>query len=141
MNIEAMNQAIRVLEGVPAENFRMNWVLHSNANLPKLERTIDDIKPLLHTCGTSACVVGWCAADSWFRQRGAYLFNSMSNQFDQWAGEDGIQQILGLTDAQYEELIEAEHPALEGKAFSTITPADMIGVLKAMIEENQNAGA
>lgn len=82
MNVEALQQMIRVLEQVENDpklstSFNLdNWT--ENAASPKWTNALSNIAEgnadaslqVVADCGTSACACGFAALDPWFRQRG-----------------------------------------------------------------------
>lgn len=103
MNIEALNQLIRVLNEVIAsekltKHFNLvNWVgtatrhqvidtMIDRSTPSKLERVVD--------CGTTACACGYAAIDPWFNNRGLRFETISANDYYPDAGDQTALSIV-----------------------------------------------
>ena len=131
MNIEAMRQLQRVMREVPEGHFDITGVTCGAPNIPESK---DDVRLLLHTCGTTACAMGWAAADGWFRERGMILRNHF--EFDQ----ERAQEIFDLDWSQFHEIFLWDHASFSDIPDHDITPQHVIEAVEQMIQAHLDGG-
>lgn len=126
MNIEAMQQLVRVLKAVPPEHFDMQEVVRLGTPFTGVATP-----QVLHTCGSAACAIGYAAADPWFQERGL----SMDFYGSRFSGADETRaaEILGISEIELDLIFVADHPLVDHKPLSDIKPQDMVAVVEAMI--------
>lgn len=81
-HIERLQQVVRVLRELPKDK--------------KLDLG------LWYQCGSTACAIGWAAADPWFNKKGLrlsqnYLSGNAKPQFRRKFGFDAVSAFFGLT--------------------------------------------
>lgn len=134
MNIPAMRELIRVLKAVPPEHFDMSSVAYCQVALKEV--TVAD----LHTCGSAACAIGYAAVDAWFQAHGLCL--DLSHGLSYTSGRidaDVAAGILGLSEIEFDLIHVARHPLLDYLPFSSVTPANVVAAVEAMIAEYEAA--
>lgn len=115
MNIEALNKAIEVLQMVQDnEDLRTrfdlkDWLWYDNyGDKERILNAADSFDVIAHTCGTTACAVGYCALHPWFKERGLTLADGGMPLYMDENGEEhshwhAIWKMFGIdhSEAQY----------------------------------------
>jgi hypothetical protein len=136
MNLQAMTELLRVLQGVQADRSPFDMTVWGRQLLPD-GTTVEGRK----SCGTAACAAGWAMRDPWFRERGLLPagpaqteggyndedYNPNVPSFDGTYGQLALSWFFGLTVDQTQELFFDYGAGLE----------DRINLVKQMIEEEK----
>lgn len=152
MNVEALNQMVRVLENVASNQIlRATFDLESWSNEMWSESTIKiltapiPVAEQMFECGTTACACGHAGLDPWFNQRGfkwdvlksfgrtAHLscFDKNGNQLIGW---HAVQEFFELGERQAEHLFSQE--AYNEEGIYQVTPEDVIARIRILLGPN-----
>ena len=85
MNINRVNETIRLMESVPDEHFDIRAWAYSDNGLPVT------MKSIRHSCGTYACVAGWMGFHPPFRKAGLKTIDDEYDFLVQLSFNDGIK--------------------------------------------------
>ncbi len=107
MNIEAMNQLLRVLHNVSRDvskrvKFNLNdWMDVNNSDVTKeaglQNDVVTDVTYIPHTCGCTACACGYAGLDPWFREQGFKTTPSGNVMFDDdFDGWYAVEKFFGI---------------------------------------------
>jgi len=83
MNINRVNETIRLMESVPDEHFDIRAWAYSDNGLPVT------MKSIRHSCGTYACVAGWMGFHPPFRKAGLKTIDGKFYTTVQLSSNDG----------------------------------------------------
>ena len=126
MTIERLDNVVRVLQQVIRKKRRFD--IYKWTSAPTLQE--------LHSCGTSACAIGYAAMDPWFNRRGL-KFKRGSGLGGSWIGEatlsykdfgefHSVLQFFGLSFKDAEQLFTED-----GYGDKEVTPQMVIDNIQA----------
>jgi hypothetical protein len=145
MNVEALEQVIRVLDNVETQDKPFDlqhWVspIYEDREIREKGWFRERVRIERHQCGTAGCAIGWAAVDPWFVEHGFHLQLRASDQYvrpvfgnhENWGA---VAKFFGLSKKEAHLLFD--EPSYIGK----VTPTEVAIRIKAFIGARVKAEA